>query len=133
MAPGLVLVPVDFSPHLVSLAIELTLVLLGQMSSICTHILFFFVLEMLFAALKIFSLLRRKRAVFQTFSDAFLLHLLAVINLIDAGVVRVVFAGSAACAEALSICLGRCGCWLRIGCGLGRRRAYCDKTPDCQD
>lgn len=70
---------------MVRFSIQLSLILLREMTVVGSHIFLFVVLQTLFAALEMGSLSGRQFIVFHAIGDAILLVLFAPIDLIDAG------------------------------------------------
>jgi hypothetical protein len=91
-----VLVLVDTLAHVIRFAIEMALVLLGQMAVVLRHVFLFIVLQALFTALQAPGFSRSKLATLNAVGNAILLVLFALIHLIDARMTRIDLAGSGA-------------------------------------
>jgi hypothetical protein len=91
-----VLVLVDTLAHVIRFAIEMALVLLGQMAVVLRHVFLFIVLQALFTALQAPGFSRSKLATLNAVGDAVLLVRFALINLIDPRMTGIDLAGSGA-------------------------------------
>src|SRR5271165_1154341 len=79
-----VLIFVNLVALAIGFAVELALVLLGQVSVVLGHVRLFVVLQALFAALQVRGLSRRQLVVLHAIGDAVLLVLFPLVDLVDA-------------------------------------------------
>jgi hypothetical protein len=116
---AVVLVFVDLVAHVIRFLVELSLVFLGQVAIIGSHVFLFIVLQTLFASLQIGGLPRRQLIVFDAIGNAILLILFALVHLIDARMAGIVYAGAGAGSVA--------------GLGLSSSGSDSQQTAHCQD
>ncbi len=84
-----VLVGSDAIAHVIGLAVELALVLLGEMTVIFRHVFLFVVLQTLFTVFQTRRLSGRELAVLNAVGDAVLLTGLAAVDLVHARMTRI--------------------------------------------
>ncbi len=109
-SPRVVLVVIDALAHTVGLAVELALVLLGEVAVVLRHVLLLIVLEALFAAFETARLALGQLAALFALSDAGLLAGLATVDLIDARMTRIDLSrAGAGCVAGLSLSSGGSG------------------------
>jgi len=116
---GVVLVGVDSLVHVVGFAVELALVLLGEVAAVLGHIFLFIVLKALFAAFQALGFAGRELAAFYTLGDAGLLMRLATVHLIHARVAGIDLSGAGPGGVA--------------GLGLSRGRSDKHQAAGCHD
>src|SRR6516164_7596388 len=91
-----ILVTSDALAHVVGFTVQLTLILLGQVSAIGRHVFLLVVLQTLFTTLQARGLSRRQLAVLDPVGNAILLILFALIDLVHARMSRIGYARSGA-------------------------------------
>lgn len=90
------LVSGDAAAHAIGLAIELALILLGEMAVVLGHIFLFVVLQALFASFEVCGLPGRELAALHAIGDAGLLTGFAAVDLIDPWMSGIVLACASA-------------------------------------
>jgi hypothetical protein len=100
----IVLVLVDLVAHVVGFAIQLSLILFGQVAVVLSHVFLFVVLQALLAFLQMSGLSGRELSVLHAVGDPILLVLFALIDLVDARMVGIIHAR--ACTGGVGLCSG---------------------------
>src|SRR5215467_2777820 len=104
---GIVLILVDAFAHAIGFAIQLALVLFGQVAVVLDHVLLLLILQSLFATLQPLCFSGSKSAAFHTIGDAVLLVLFPLVDLVDARMSRIEDPGTRTRSIVL---LGNCRC-----------------------